>query len=364
MTAYNQFITSSSDNTPLAMTCHKTLITDTLKNGWGFDGYVISDWDMGTDASVGTMTTAPVNAVSAGLDVSMQPDNTAQYLSAIKGAAVSTNPTFLARIDDAAKRCLRVKLRMGLFTNPMPSSQLQNYFSDNVYRAVARACARKAIVLLKNDNATLPLKKTQKIHVVGAWADNIGVQCGGWSEDLGPGQDLWQGSTIAHGIAGATTILQALQAGIGATGSVTYTTGATGITANDDVVVVVVGETPYAEDAGYRADITLAADQIALVHTCAASGRPVVTILLTGRPNVLGTIPTDSKALVAAWLPGTEGEGVTDVLYGDYNFVGKLPYSWPVNNNQEPLNEGAMGDAVGTDTSAPLFAYGYGLTYP
>jgi beta-glucosidase len=361
MTAYNQFLTSPTDTTPLAMTCHKTLITDTLKNGWGFDGYVISDWDMGTDASVGGLTNGPVNAVAAGLDVSMQPDNTAQYLTAIKGAAVATNPTFLARIDDAAKRCLRVKLRMGLFTNPMPSALLQNYFSDNVYRAVARACARKAIVLLKNDNTTLPLKKTQKIHVVGAWADNLGVQCGGWTEG---GSNAWQGDETAHGLAGATTILQGLQAGIGSTGSITYTTGATGITANDDVVVVVVGETPYAEDAGYRSDITLAADQIALVHACAASGRPVVTILLTGRPNVLGTIPTDSKALVAAWLPGTEGEGVTDVLYGDYNFVGKLPYSWPANNNQEPLNASGFGDAVGTDTSAPLFAYGYGLTYP
>ncbi len=358
MTAYNQFLNSPTDNGCTAMTEHKLLITDTLKNGWGFDGFVISDWDMGTDATVGGVTQGPINAVAAGLDVSMQPDNTMQFITAVKGAIGGQIPQ--SRLDDAAKRSLRVKLRMGLFANPMPSALLQNYFADPVYRSVARACARKAIVLLKNDGATLPLKKTAKIHVVGAWADNLGVQCGGWSET---GGDAWQGSTTAHGITGGTSILMALQAGIGATGSVTYTAGATGITANDDVVVVVVGETPYAEDAGYKADITLAADQIALVHACAASGRPVVTILLTGRPNVLGTIPTDSKALVAAWLPGTEGEGVTDVLYGDYNFVGKLPYTWPANNNQEPLNEGSMGDAVGSDTSAPLYAYGYGLTY-
>ncbi len=359
MTSYNLFLTSSTNSTCMPMTMHQVLLTDTLKNGWGFDGFVLSDWDMGTDATVGGVTQGPVNAVAAGLDVGMQPDNTTQFLSAVKGAVGGLIPQ--ARLDDAVKRCLRVKLRMNLFANPMPSTQLQTVFSDPVYRAVARACARKAIVLLKNDNATLPLKKTGKIHVVGAWADNMGVQCGGWSET---GGDAWQGSTTAHGIAGATTILQGLQAGISSTGRIDYGTDATNIPTDADVVVCVVGETPYAEDAGYRADVTLAADQIALVHSCVASGKPIVTILLTGRPNALSTIPTDSKALVAAWLPGTEGEGVTDVLYGDYNFVGKLPYTWPANNNQEPINEGNMGDAVGPDTSPPLYAYGFGLTYP
>ncbi len=358
MTSYNQFPTSPTDDSCTAMTMHQVLLTDTLKNGWGFDGFVLSDWDMGTDASVGGITQGPINAIAAGLDVSMQPDNTLQFLSAVKGAVGGQIPQ--ARLDDAVKRSLRVKLRMNLFATPMPNQQLANVLSDPVYRAVARACARKSIVLLKNDNATLPLKKTGKIHVVGPWADNLGVQCGGWSET---GGDAWQGSTTAHGIAGATTILQGLQAEIGATGRIDYGTDATNIPTDADVVVCVVGETPYAEDAGYRTDITLAADQIALVHSCAASGKPVVTILLTGRPNALSTIPADSKALVAAWLPGTEGEGVTDVLYGDYNFVGKLPYTWPANNNQEPINEGNMGDAVGPDTSAPLYPYGYGLTY-
>jgi beta-glucosidase len=359
MTAYNTFPTSSTNSTQLAMTCHKTLITDTLKNAWGFDGFVISDWMMGTDAGTGGLTQGPINAVAAGLDVAMQPSNALDFINAVKGAANGQIP--MSRIDDAVRRCLRVKMRMGLFANPLPNQQLGNYFSDNVYRSVARALVRKSIVLLKNDNATLPLKTTGKIHVVGAWADNMGVQCGGWSET---GGDAWQGSTTAHGIAGATTILQGLQAGIGATGRITSNAAATGIPTDADVIVVVVGETPYAEDAGYRTDITLASDQIALVHTAAASGKPVVTILLTGRPNAIGTIAGDSKALVAAWLPGTEGGGVTDVLYGgSYNFTGKLPYSWPANNNQEPVNTGSMGDAVGTDVSAPLYQYGYGLTY-
>jgi beta-glucosidase len=225
---------------------------------------------------------------------------------------------------------------------------------------VARACVRKAIVLLKNSSAALPLSKSAKIHVVGTWEDNLGVQCGAWSET---GGDAWQGSTTAHGIAGATTILQGLQAGIGTGGRITFNTAATNIPADADKIVVVVGETPYAEDAGYKGDITLAADQIALVQACAASGKPVITVMLTGRPNVLGTIPANSTALVAAWLPGTEGEGVADVLYGDYNFVGKLPYSWPASNAQEPINDGTMGDATGSG-GAPLFAYGTGLTYP
>ena len=360
MTSYNLFPTSQSKDSCTAMTMHKVLITDTLKTAWKFDGFVISDWDMGTDASVGGTAQGPINAVRAGLDVGMEPDFTTQFLSAVKGATSDT--AFLSRVNDAARRCIRVKLRMGLFANPMPSAQLQNYFADPVYRSVARACARKAIVLLKNDGATLPLKKTAKIHVVGAWADNLGVQCGGWTEtNPSDASSAWQGTTVPHGIAGATTILQGLQAGIASTGRITYSTDATGIQSDASIVVVVVGETPYAEDQGYRADITLAADQIALVHACAASGRPVVTILLTGRPNALSTIPTDSKALVAAWLPGTEGEGVTDVLYGDYNFVGKLPYTWPASKDQEPINEGNMGDQNTAGT--PLYAYGYGLTY-
>jgi beta-glucosidase len=365
MTSYNSFPTSSTNNTQLAMTCHKTLITDTLKNGWGFSGFVISDWDMGTDASVGGVTQGPINAVAAGLDVSMQPDNTIQFINAVIGAAGGQVPQ--ARIDDGAKRSIRVKLRMGLFTKPMPNQTLGTLFSDASYRAVARACVRKSIVLLKNTNTALPLSKTAKIHVVGAWADNMGVQCGAWSET---GGDAWQGSTTAHGIAGSTTILQALQAGINAAGggAVTYNATAANIPATAEKIVVVVGETPYAEDAGYKGDVTLGTqggvDQPGLVQTCAASGKPVITILLTGRPNVLGTIPTNSTALVAAWLPGTEGTGVADVLYGDYNFVGKLPYTWPANNNQEPCNTGSMGDAVGSDVSAPLYTYGFGLTYP
>ena len=362
MTSYNSFVSSATNAGQTNCTEHSVLITDSLKNGWGFDGFVICDW-----MQVYAPTWAPpidrVNtAFNAGMDVSMSPQNDLDLLNLIKARAGGTISQ--ARIDDAAKRCVRVKLRMGLFDNPLPNQALSTYFSDPQYRAVARACVRKSIVLLKNTNAALPLSKTAKIAVVGAWADNLGVQCGAWSET---GGDAWQGSTTAHGITGGTTILQGLQAGINGAGggTVTYYANGTGIPNTVDKIVVVVGETPYAEDAGYKGDITLAADQIALVQSVAtaAAGKPVITILLTGRPNVLGTIPTNSTALVAAWLPGTEGTGVADVLYGDYNFVGKLNYTWPASNAQEPINDGTMGDANGSG-GAPLFAYGTGLTYP
>jgi beta-glucosidase len=356
MTSYNSFVSSATNNGQTNCTEHSVLITDTLKKGWGFDGFVICDWMQAYAPGWNPPINRAVSSVAAGLDVSMSPQDAAGFVNLVKGAAGGAIPQ--ARIDDAAKRCLRVKLRMGLFEKPLPSSQLSNYFSAAEYRTVARACVRKAIVLLKNEGAALPLKKNGVIHVVGAWADNMGVQCGAWSET---GGDAWQGSTTAHGIAGATTILEGMKA-VAPGATITYNAAASNIPAAAQVVVVVIGETPYAEDAGYKGDITIAGDQQTLVQTAAASGKPVVTIMLTGRPNALGTIPGNSKALVAAWLPGTEGTGVADVLFGDYNFVGKLTVTWPATSAQEPINTGNIGDVNNTGT--PQYPYGTGLTYP
>jgi beta-glucosidase len=356
MTSYNSFVTSSSNAGQTNCTEHKALITDTLKGGWGFKGFVISDWMQAYAPTWNPPINRAVSAVNAGLDVSMSPQDEGGFISIVKGAAGGAIP--MSRIDDAVKRHLRVKYWTGLFDNPLANQSTSSYFSAADYRKVARLCVRKSLVLLKNDAATLPLKKTQKICVVGQWADNMGVQCGAWSET---GGDSWQGSTTAHGIPGATTILQALQAGITAGGRIDYKADGNGIPSDADVIVCVVGETPYAEDAGYKGDITLDGGQVSLVHTCAAANKPVVTILLTGRPNALGTIPADSKALIAAWLPGTEGTGVSDVLFGDFDFVGKLSISWPLNNGQEPINTGNMGDLSTGGT--PLYPYGTGLTY-
>jgi beta-glucosidase len=345
------------------MATNKQLVTDTLKTKYGFDGFVITDW-----ATSGGKEAACVNA---GHDMCMtvKPNTFRPIIQ----AALQNGAIPKTRLDDAVRRVLRAKFRLGLFENPWPNLGLNNYLSSQEYRDVARACVRKTLVLLKNDAKTLPLSKTAKIHVVGAWADNLGYQCGGWSAtgisladstNTYTGNDEWyegwQGTNNAHTINGATTILQAIRS---VQPAATYAANATGIPEDANVVVVVVGETPYAEDAGDRTDISLSAEHQSLVQACKASGKPVVTILITGRPNVLGTIPANSSALVAAWLPGTEGKGISDVLFGDFGFVGKLSHTWPKNTNQDPINFGAMGDKVGSDVTAPLYAYGFGLTY-
>jgi beta-glucosidase len=351
----------SVSNTPMSI--NKQLITDTLKNGWGFDGFVISDW--------ATCNGHEGQSIDAGHDLCMT-ITLGQFQTNVKNWS-NGNQTNLARIDDAVKRLLRAKFRLGLFENPMPNLSLNNYVASDDYRKVARACVRKSLVLLKNDGPTLPLKKTQKICVVGTWADHLGYQCGGWSATSAPlsnnsntlngGDEGWQGTGNAHGIAGATTILQAIQGAITTGGRVDYKSNGSGIPTDADVIVVAVGETPYAEYAGDRGgDISLSGDLQTLVQTCANSGKPVVTILITGRPNVLGTIPANSKALVAAWLPGTEGTGIADVLFGDYDFTGKLCVTWPASNGQEPINAGSMGDVSGSG-GQPLYQYGFGLTY-
>jgi len=341
------------------MAVNKQLVTDTLKNGWGFDGFVLTDW--------GTSDNQQTACINAGHDLCMTVDPTT-FPGIIKNAVPGTIPQ--TRIDDAVRRLLRAKFRLGLFENPWPNLNLNNYLSSADYRKVARQCVRKSCVLLKNENNVLPLSKTAHIFVAGNWADNMGYQCGGWSATAATfandntnvcatGDEGWQGSGTAHGLPGSTTILQGLQA---VNPNVTYSASGANIPANTDVIVVGVGETPYAEGNGDKTDISLQASQQTLVHTLAASGKPVVTILITGRPNVLGTIPADSKALVAAWLPGTEGGGIADLLFGDYPFTGKLCVTWPASNAQEPINTGNMGDNVGT-VGTPLFAYGYGLTF-
>jgi beta-glucosidase len=347
------------------MSTNRALVTDTLKTKYGFDGFVITDW--------ATANGQEVACINAGHDMCMtvDPPNFQTIVrNAVNGGSISST-----RLNDAVKRILRVKYRMGLFTNPWPNTGLNNVLASAEYRAVARACVRKSLVLLKNDvvgaAAVLPLSKTAQIHVVGAFADNLGYQCGGWSATgitiadntnvLSTGNqndEGWQGTAVAHAINGATTILQGIRA---VQSGATYSASAAGIPSTTSVIVCVVGETPYAEDTGDRTDITLASDQIALVQACAASGKPVVTILITGRPNALGTIPTNSKGLVAAWLPGTEGRGVSDVLFGDYRFSGKLSVTWPASNAQDPINTGSMGDNTGSGGN-PLFAYGFGLT--
>jgi beta-glucosidase len=195
------------------------------------------------------------------------------------------------------------------------------------------------------------LKKDIKhLHVVGKGADDIGIQCGGWTVD-------WQGKPglVTHG---GTTILSAIKNTVGKNTKVTYSADGSGKDGEGaDAVLVVVGETPYAEGEGDRKDLSLSDKDVELVKQAKKSGKPVTTLLLSGRPMIIGPALDTSNAFVAAWLPGTEGQGVADVLFGDYKPTGKLPHTWPKSMDQVPLHAGDPG------ADKALFQYGYGLSY-
>ncbi|MBP9212672.1 MAG: glycoside hydrolase family 3 C-terminal domain-containing protein, partial [Bacteroidetes bacterium] len=215
-------------------------------------------------------------------------------------------------------------------------------------REVGRIAVRQSLVLLKNDNGVLPLSKTAKrIIVAGKGADDIGMQCGGWTID-------WQGKAGAI-TTGGTTILQAVKQTVAPSTAVMYSADGNGVDSGD-VAIVVVGELPYAEFMGDKADLTLSPEDLAIVERLRARKAQVVVVLLSGRPMIINPVLEKSTAFVAAWLPGTEGQGVADVLFGDHAPTGKLPHSWPRNMQQVPIN-------LGDKEYDPLFPFGFGLTY-
>ena len=252
-----------------------------------------------------------------------------------------------SRVDDAVRRILNQKVRVGLFQRPLADAARASEVGSASRRALARDAVRQSLVLLKNDGRTLPLSKgAVRVHVAGKSMDDIGNQCGGWTI-------TWQGASGA--ITPGTTVLQAIRARVSAGTTVTTSRDGTGA-AGASVGVVVVGETPYAEWHGDRADLTLDPDDLAAIERVKRAGVPTVVVLISGRPLILDRALTLADAFVAAWLPGTEGDGVADVLFGDYNPTGKLSHSWPRSMQQVPIN---VGDAP----YDPLFAYGYGLSY-
>jgi beta-glucosidase len=226
-----------------------------------------------------------------------------------------------SRIDDAVRRILRVKFQMGLFENTASDPALTAAIGSPEHRAVARQCVRESLVLLKNQKHALPLSKNIKhLVVVGVGADDLGMQCGGWTVD-------WQGGhgNVTHG---GTTLLAAIRQTVSAATQVTFSPDASNLE-GADAVIAVVGESPYAEGNGDRQTLKLSAADTALVAKAKAAGAPVITVLYSGRPLESGAALADSDAFVAAWLPGSEGLGLTDVLFGGYRFTGKLPRSWP-----------------------------------
>ncbi len=331
----------------LPMHAHRHLVTDVLKGELGFGGLVASDWAAPKDVS-SDFREAVRSIVNAGIDMVMVPADYRRFTSSLR-EEVDAGRVPLSRIDDAVTRILTKKFELGLFERPFADRSFTGSVGSAAHRDLARRAVRASLVLLKNDGVLPLAKSTPRIFVAGKSADDIGNQAGGWTI-------TWQG----HGgdVTPGTTILEAIRASVAPGVVVTYGRRASGLDGSYDVAVVVVGERPYAEWFGDRTDaLGLDAEDLETLASVRRSGVPAVVILVSGRPLVVTDQLPDWKGFIAAWLPGSEGQGVADVLFGDYAPTGKLPMSWPRSASQIPIN---VGDA----SYDPLFPYGFGLTYP
>jgi beta-glucosidase len=309
----------------LKMHGNRYLLTDVLKKELGFNGFLVSDW-AAIDQISPDYKHDVEQSINAGLDMVMIPNgphktnNYVEFITDLK-ELVAEGKVPQERIDAAVTRILRVKFAMGLFQNTATDPALTAAVGSPEHRAVARECVRKSLVLLKNDKNVLPLAKTLKhLVVVGAGADDLGLQCGGWTVD-------WQGGK-GNITRGGTTLLAAIRQAVSPETEVRFSPDASNLK-DADAVIAVVGEPPYAEMHGDRTELKLSEEDTALVAKARTAGAPVVTVVYSGRPLKLGRARKDSDALVAAWLPGSEGQGMTDVLFGDYKFTGTLPFPWP-----------------------------------
>jgi beta-glucosidase len=360
---------------PLKMHAHKELITDVLKGRMGFDGFVISDWEaihqIPAPAGEDTWPTQVRTAVNAGVDMMMEPNQDGgtptppphfQTFQDTLAAEVAAGRVKRSRIDDAVSRILTKKFDLGLFEHPRTDRSQMGQIGSRKHRAVARRAVAKSQVLLKNKGRMLPLGSREGVYVAGSNADNIGNQAGGWTI-------TWQGNST-HQIPG-DTILDGIRDA--ARGDVTFSQDASAPIRRRDVGVVVVGETPYAEgfgdvggprwgyDPGENGVLRPAqtmqistADKAAIDKVCAAA-KECVVVIVSGRPLIIDPAQLSRiDGLVAAWLPGSEGTGVADTLYGRRPYSGRLPMTWPRTLEQEPIN---VGDA----DYDPLYPFGFGL---
>lgn len=329
---------------------HKYLITDVLKNELGFSGLVVSDWNAidQIDGQPGFTAAEVRDSINAGLDMVMVPAAWRQFITYLK-QEVQAGRVPMSRIDDANRRILTKKFELGLFEKPLTDRTYTPTVGNAAHRALAREAVRKSQVLLKNQNGVLPLSKTSsKIFVAGKSADDIGHQSGGWTIS-------WQGGSGP--VTPGTTVLQGIRSAVSSSTTVTYNRNGTGIDGTYQAAVAVIGETPYTEGAGDRpGGMGLDAEDIATLNTLRATGVPVVVVLVSGRPLDIAAQLPQWHALVAAWLPGTEGNGVADVLFGDHKPTGTLPFTWMQSASQQPINVG--------DGKAPLFPYGSGSQFP
>jgi beta-glucosidase len=356
---------------------HKQLLTDVLKEEMGFDGFIISDWD-GIDYLSEDYYEAVGLAVNAGIDMFMVSEQWIEFIDHVRNHVRNGNVQ-MSRIDDAVRRILSVKFAAGLFDKPRPQQRRwsnSNSFGGHEHREIAREAVRKSLVLLKNHDNLLPLNKDARIIVAGKNADNRGHQCGGFTV-------AWQGVEDNKSIAGGTSIWEGIQA---QAANAVLSENGLGLDADankHDVAIVVIGERPYAEGMGdvrsdnnvlveagsqikglmkilepYGNSLELARshpEDLATIRNITSKGIPVVAVLISGRPLLVNQELAEVSSFVAAWLPGSEGQGVADVLLGDYDFHGKLSFSWP----EQPSAELNVGDPE----YDPLFPFGFGLHY-
>lgn len=337
------------------MHANHDMITGFLKNTLHFKGFVISDWqgiDRITSPPGANYTYSVQTGVNAGIDMVMIPFDYAPFINDLT-ALVKSNIVPMSRIDDAVRRILRVKFSMGLFENPLANLNLADQLGKKEHRELAREAVRKSLVLLKNGKSSkeqmLPLpKKARNILIAGTHADNLGYQCGGWTIE-------WQGASGR--ITAGTTILDAIKSTVDPATNVVHSE-------NPDIefvrsnnfsyAIVVVGEPPYTETAGDSLELTIMEPGSSVIRDV-CGGVKCVVVVVSGRPVVMEPYVPAIDALVAAWLPGSEGQGVADVLFGDYGFTGKLSRTWFKSVDQLPMN---AGDA----RYDPLFPFGFGLT--
>ncbi|MBN1121905.1 MAG: glycoside hydrolase family 3 C-terminal domain-containing protein [Anaerolineae bacterium] len=322
------------------------LINEVLKDQLGFTGFVVSDWGGIDQIAPGDYYTSVVTSINAGVDMNMVPYDYILFIDTMH-EAVENGDITEDRIDDAVSRILRVKFEMGLFENPYSDSDLLETVGSDEHRAVAREAVAKSMVLLQNENAALPLDKDAPYIVVTGNSDDIGRQSGGWTIS-------WQGA--AGDITPGTTILEAIEAAVGLdTEVVEDTYGNLAYVPDEELAetacVAVVGEDPYAEGVGDSDDLTLPSKDVAMLERMHENCGSVILILVAGRPLIITDQLDLVDAVVMAWLPGTEGQGVADVLFGDVPFTGTLPVEWP--RSMEQVRSGDLSDS--------LYSLSYGL---
>lgn len=338
---------------------NRQLLTDVLKKEMAFDGFIVSDWDAVEEVR-GCSVNSCAKAINAGIDMIMAPRKWEALLkNTIRQARRGEIPT--ERIDDAVRRILRVKIRAGMFEKPAPSERevvKRRYVGHPEHRAIAREAVRKSLVLLKNENALLPLDTSQHFLVAGDGADDIGKQTGGWTI-------TWQGTeNLNSDFPGATSIYEGIRSAAEAAGGKAVLSKDGSYAEKPDVAIVVFGEDPYAEGEGDVDSLDYQRNDksdLALIQRLSGAGIPVVAVFLSGRPMLVSEEIDSSDAFVAAWLPGSEGGGIADVLLRDasgqiaHNFSGKLSFDWP----DRVLNASNRDEAV----SSSRFSTGFGLTY-